>query len=213
MRPAKEAQIIWHTEERRQWEENPPLLRPDPDCEECGGSGVITTTDNPDGHFDSQLLCYDLEVSQYDPALDANLRLPCANPPDKSCALEEQPEEVLLQNFLSLPARTFRAFRAAARTALPTRCDGCLGYGERLRWAEDWKNYRISMLPVSWLDECPIFPYAVVSPDGEWHHLDVIPFGCDEATIEQMWSESVAEFEKLIEENASCYVGACYVRL
>ena len=213
VRPMMEAHFIWDSEERKEWGENPPELRPQPDCPDCAGSGIMTETVNPNSHYDYYLIFSDLEVPQYNPELDVNLRLPCANSPDKSCALEEQPEEVSLRNFLSLPARTSRAVRAALRVASPASCEGCLGYAERLRWAKDWKESRQSMLPVSWVDECQLFPYAVVTPDGKWHDLDVSPFGWDEATIERMWKESVATFERLLEENAECYIAACKIHI
>ena len=213
VRPMMEACFIWQSEERKEWAQNPPVLRPQADCPDCGGSGVITATDNPDGKYDYHGITRDLGMPQYDPALDANLHLPCLKASETGCALEAQPDEASLAAFLSLPARTFRAFRAAARTTLPTRCEGCLGYGNRLRWAEDWKNYRISMLPVSWFDQREYFPYAVVTPDGQWHDLDVSPFGWDEATIERMWAEAAANFEQLLEENAACYIAACDIHV
>lgn len=214
-RPGTEALRLWHGAEREEREANPPTLRPEADCEECAGSGIITTTDNPDGQFDSQILTYDLEVPRYDPALDSNLRLPCLQTPEESCALEDPPIEVSPGRFLSLRKRYARALEGARRANLPTppRCQGCLMHGERLRWAQDWKENRESMLPVSWMGECRIWPYAVVTPDGQWHDTQPAYFWEEEADIERTNMEQIEKFEGLLEENASCYVGACYVRL
>lgn len=212
-RPSQEASRLWGEEERREWADNPPVLRPELDCSECGGSGTMTTDDNPDGHFDSCFLCYDLEVPQYDPALDENNRLSCLKPPEQGCALEEQPDEVSLAAFLSLPVRTFRAVRNAMRAALPSRCEGCLADGQRLRWARDWKENRKSMLPVSWIDHCHFLPSAVVTPDGRWHDLDLPSFGWAEADLKRMGDEAVTKFERLMEAHADCTLAACWARL
>jgi hypothetical protein len=129
------------------FKKHPDAKKAEKDCYDCHGSGVRTTAYNPKSKWD----WYEIGgrwtgtfVECYDPEKDpANIEV---------C-------------YLCNGTGKRRDLGKRAK-----KCNGCDGKGKATKWPTQWKKFKADVMPVKFLPESKeIIPFAIVTPDGEWH--------------------------------------------
>jgi uncharacterized membrane protein len=120
-----------------------PDVKPDPECEGCGGAGYFETAANPNRKWDWYQIggrCSGA-LDGYDPERDPTNREPC-----------------------SLCQGTGQSTVPAA----PGDCPQCQGQGTVPKWPTQWKPHPGDTCPVARVPTSYV-PCAVVTPEREWH--------------------------------------------
>jgi len=161
-----EAQKLWmgFTREKREFEEQLekelyPETLPTEDCEDCNGTGKHPTTYNPKSKWDWYVVggrWTGLFSKDYDPAKDPENIETCM-----VCAGSGSRDDKLGRD---------------ARAKDPSyKCNGCQGEGKSVKWPTQWADHSGDIVPANkWLslldgDAKEFTPFAIVTPDGEWH--------------------------------------------
>jgi hypothetical protein len=154
-------------------------MKPDPECEDCNGTGVMTSTYNPDSQWDWWQIGgrWTGVLRDYDPETD--------------------PRNLETCRFCGGTGR-----RANPQDGSISECHMCDGTGQLTKWPGEWANYNGDMLPVRDL-HLTTYPHAVVTPDGEWHQeAEVGWFGCTSCNVDPaQWTELV---DTLLEKHCDC---------
>ena len=153
--------------------------KPDPTCEECGGTGREVTTSNPEGYWDWWVIggrwtgC----ISDYDPCMDERNFGPCkfCNQTGKRYWLTETVATapsgglgslMYHQNEAGLWERKVPCEQSSPG-AEEAECNGCNGTGIERAWNN--APHDSDVLPLSEAKDPVGHFYAIVTPDGEWH--------------------------------------------
>ena len=141
-------------------DKHPMKDKPNPDCEDCGGTGTRMTTNNPESKWDFWLIggrWTGLLDPDYDPQKDIRNLETCT-----VCGGTGDQEGLVAYD--DDGNRVFADENAEACNG----CNGCNGTGKSLKWklAPYEKDIRL-LSEVEITDE--ILPFSVVTPDGEWH--------------------------------------------
>jgi hypothetical protein len=83
-------------------------------------------------------------------------------------------------------------------------CNGCLGKGKRLKFESDWKEFPGNVIPVSDIKNWKFPPYAVVTPDGEWHEKGQMGWWGVELETKESKGDWLVTVKKLLKENQDC---------
>jgi hypothetical protein len=163
----------WQTIRQQATQSHPQYQQFNPDCEECAGSGMRSTTANPKAKWDwwqiggrwtGQL------DGDYDPQKDienqewCNLCGGTGNRAD--FAYYADPENIEKTVFSAASGK-------AAESAIPAGyqriewCNGCRGKGLRVKWPTKWAKFDGDIKPVNQIT-LSFTPYAIVTPEGEW---------------------------------------------
>lgn len=209
--------------ERRK-REHPMFGKPDPECEDCEGSGETETTYNVRAKWDwwqvggrfTGLLASDA----YDPMMDAQNFEPCmiCNQTGKRYWRKEQTVGELnpLENILAKTDEdgdvktVTRSTTAEDPLGEERPCNGCDGIGVARKWPTQWARYGGDIAPaVRLLDQLEDkVPYALVTPDGEWHQRGEMGwFGVSSGDRPQ--DDWKAEVRRLVEANKTATAVVC----
>lgn len=178
--------------EKQLFEAHPLKGKPNPDCEDCSGTGTTKSTYNPKSKWDWYQVggrwtgAFD---ATYDPYTDPdNLELCnlCGGTGDRATHMNE-PKEV----------------------QHPSGCNGCSGTGKSVKW--HLKDFDGDVRPVGALPK-DFVPFALVTPDGYWHERGKMGwFACvsDEKSKED-WE---TEVRRLLAEHKHCVAVAvdCHI--
>lgn len=148
---------LWkdHTQPHRDCEAatlaaHPKKESPDPDCDECNGTGVEKSTYNPKSKWDWWVV-----GGRWTGFLSGT------DPEDRP----ENFEDCFLCN--GTGKRDDELGREQRLKDPDYTCNGCKGKGKSLKWPTHWvkegTHMRAGLVPEDKI------PYAVVTPDGEWH--------------------------------------------
>ena len=154
-------------------------IKPDPGCEDCSGTGVVTTTYNPDSKWDWWQIGgrWTGALTDYDPEADPRNVETCSSCGGKGSLTNPQDGSV-------------------------GACHRCDGTGQTIKWPTDWADYDGDMLPVPDL-HLTTCPHALLTPDGAWHQEGEMGFfgvsSCDVDYAE--WEEVV---DALLEKHHDC---------
>lgn len=152
---------------------------PDPECEDCEGTGVVTTRYNPDAKWDWWQIGgrWTGVLTDHDPETDPRNLETC-----RSC--------------------TGTGVYTNPQDGLSGVCHQCSGSGQSTKWPTQWASYDGDVVPVSDL-ELTEYPEALVTPDGQWHQeAEQGWFGCTSCDIDyKEWEELV---DALLEKYGDC---------
>lgn len=130
---------------------HPMYQKPNPSCDECGGSGRADTTYNPDSKWDWWAIGgrWTGALGGYDPRAD----------PD---------------NLVSCWICDGTGKRVAPPQTGPgdQKCNGCDGTGRTLKFPTEWKNegnVAPARVVLDLAESSKFVPFALVTPDGKWH--------------------------------------------
>jgi hypothetical protein len=128
---------------------HPLYKKTDPDCEDCKGTGHRMTTYNPDSKWDWYQIGgrWTGALTGYDPGKDPANQEQCS-----LCGGTGKRTDAI----------------ALAHPPLQKSCNGCDGKGIRVKWPTQWESYEHDICPIRKI-RADFFPYAIVTPDGEWH--------------------------------------------
>lgn len=115
--------------------------KPDPNCSTCEGKGIYMSTYNPDSHWDWWQI-----GGRWSGALKEGYEP------------SEDPRNI----------ETCRFCYGEGKREDGETCVQCGGKGKSVKWPTQWANSEGNIVPVEDMPESFI-PYAVVTPDGEWH--------------------------------------------
>lgn len=153
---------------------------PDPECDECRGSGEYETTCNPEGYWDwwviggrwnGTLLGDEYKISE-----DENSYQRCS-----MCqGTGKRDDELARQERLKHPGYSCNVCRGTGREMI---------FASRLPSPPAGGNFR----PVREIPDSVPVPYAVLTPDGEWHQQgEMMMFGMSKDDMpEEDWAAKV----------------------
>jgi hypothetical protein len=150
---------------------------PDPECEDCAGTGVITTWHNSDTQWDSWQIGgrWTGVFTDYDPEADPKNLKTCS-----SCG----------------GTGTYTNLQ----DGLSSECHQCNGSGQSIKWPTHWAAYEGDTMPARNL-HLTTYPDSVVTPDGEWHHSPGW-VGCTLSDVDHSrWKEHV---DALLQKYCDC---------
>ena len=147
---------------------------PDPECEECSGTGIYMSTCNPDGHWDWWQVGgrWSGVLTGYDPEKDPRNHEPC-----RWCNATGKRRDMEVEN----------------------GCNGCSGTGTALKWPTQWVDTSENVViagSVDW-DSGHRIPHAIVTPSGDW--IEGPSWGADQASKEAWKEEAKALLAKYAE--------------
>ncbi len=154
-------------------------IKPDPGCEDCSGTGVVTTVYNPDSKWDWWQIGgrWTGVLTDYDPEADPRNVETCS-----SCG--------------------GKGYRVNSKDGSVGACHMCDGIGKSCKWPTEWADYDGDIMPVPDI-HLKGYPHALVTPDGAWHQQGEMGFfgfsSCDVDDAE--WKEVV---DALLEKHHDC---------
>lgn len=156
---------------------------PDTDCGDCGGTGKYKSTYNPKSKWDWWVL-----GGRWTGYFEGKDFKPEDNPNNlETCFLCR-----------GTGMRNDELGKSIRADKPEYTCNGCGGTGRRLKHPPQWEKVPTDMMPVSSILKMdnPIIPYAVVTPDGEWHQKgDMGWFGIS-SNEDNKWAEKFWEILK-----------------
>lgn len=193
-------------------EAHPMHKKPDPDCQECGGTGKVMTTSNPDGQWD----WYQVGgrwtgwlEPEYEPHMDPRNTeqcMLCVGHPGKRYFRKEvlvEPEglDAVFAQEEDGVHTVMRPTIVSDPLAEEVPCNGCDGTGIAQKWPTEWVSHGdvqpieryLELLNTEGVD---VIPYALVTPDGTWHARAKMGwFGVtlEEKASQDEWADQVRE--------------------
>ena len=224
-------------------EAHPLKNSPDPTCDDCKGKGTHKSTYNPKSQWDWYSIggrWTGLFDPKYKPEEDPqNMEVCdlCKGTGDRSGWVIYHKEAtgavVDIPALLGELRMTKRPWRerdlrragitrgfADAQAEHCNGCNGCNGKGIRTSFPTQWAEFKGDVMPVDAVNKLvqagikEVFPYAVITPDGEWHQrgkMGWFGMSSDEMTKEQ-WHEEVKKiFRKHAEGDYLAVVVDCHI--
>lgn len=124
---------------------------PDPNCDECHGSGHYPSQYNQLSKWDWWQIGgrWTGSLDGYDPETD--------------------PENIEVCDLCHGTGYRDDKLGREERAKYPDyKCNGCDGKGKRPRWPSEWKSHLGDILPISKIKP-DFIPFAILTPDGAWH--------------------------------------------
>jgi hypothetical protein len=206
------------------------LNDPDPDCEECKGTGIVQTTYNPDSKWDWWVIggrwtgYLGNENPEDNPKNWETCKICDGTGDRQSACLDEEngdpwvsyknkmineiltPREYHLRVIAGnintdLYERTFKYEQAKACNG----CNGCQGTGKTLKWTLEPSNADQMPLENLLLDDPEqmksFIPFAIVTPDGKWYEKGNMGWFAIVSDAKDTWKEEALE---LLKQHRDC---------
>jgi hypothetical protein len=188
------AQADMEQEEHALVAAHPDCDKADPDCTECHGGGTFRSTRNPKARWDWFQVGgrWTGTFTGYDPEKDGSNTETCFL--CRGTGLRD--DAIGTQMRLEDPGY---------------KCNGCQGTGKAVKWPTGWRKYDGDVMPVSMLPG-DFVPYALVTPDGEWHERATMGWwGCSSGIMRpEEWRKRAGG---LLAANRECWAVAvdCHI--
>ena len=184
----------WREIAERAEKEHPLFEKFDPECEDCGGSGIRSTTYNPKSKWDWWQIGgrWTGSLDEYEPEKDLENQewcSFCAGTGNRSDATYyAHPDKVEATRYaVSQKSALVGALGELGEVAEPIEimpgyvqvewCNGCDGKGIKAKWPTEWVKYEGDVQPVERVLEKGFIPFALVSDDGWAEKGDMGWFG------------------------------------
>lgn len=156
----------------------PDYKKPDPECDECKGTGTHESTYNPKSKWDWWVIggrWSGLFDKDYDPS----------NDPDNI-------ETCFLCNGTGTRPDGVLQFGQQWADAM-NGCNGCKGTGKAVKWPSNWKQFDGDIKPLAQVSNDTI-PFAILTPDGKWFEKGKMGWWgmVSDEKAEEDWAKTVA---------------------
>ena len=197
---------VWE-EYRQPWKQtmqaaldaDPDKDKPNPKCDECGGTGSYESTRNDEGYWD-----WWVRGGRWTGIFASEAEQPENNP--KNYETCKQCNGTGLRN--DKIGREERE-RDPAYT-----CNGCSGKGKHMKWGDWERTSDNDQIKVSELlkreDLDKLIPFAIVTPDGKWHQKGKMGWWAMVSDKQNDWPEKAKEL-LAAHKNAIAIAVDCHV--